>query len=106
MTAQDERNNILSACDEAHKAGLTRKRIAEEIGIPSRTLQNWASSETPNEDQRPHASRPKPSNALSEEERQIVLQTANLPENASLPPAQIVANLADQGIYIASESTF
>jgi putative transposase len=35
-----------------------------------------------------------------------ILRVCNLPENAAKPPAQIVVSLADQGIYLASESTF
>jgi len=34
------------------------------------------------------------------------LQTVNAPEYANKPPCQIVPALADQGVYIASESSF
>lgn len=34
-----------------------------------------------------------------------MLRTVNRPENRDLPPKQIVPKLADQGIYLASEST-
>ena len=43
---------------------------------------------------------------LSEEERQRILLTFNQAEYASLPPGQIVPALADQGLYIGSESSF
>ena len=43
---------------------------------------------------------------LSEEERQRILLTCNQPAYASLPPGQIVPALADQGLYIGSESSF
>ena len=43
---------------------------------------------------------------LSEEERQRILLTCNEPQYASLPPGQIVPDLADQGIYIGSERSF
>lgn len=39
-------------------------------------------------------------------ERKLVLQTACNPTFRDMAPPQIVAHLADQGIYIASESTF
>jgi len=35
-----------------------------------------------------------------------VLEICNSTPYASLPPAQIVADLADQGEYVASESSF
>lgn len=50
--------------------------------------------------------RPKPDTALSEEERQAIIHVCNETPYASLPPSQIVPALADQGIYLASESSF
>ena len=43
---------------------------------------------------------------LSEQERQQILTVCNKPQYASLPPAQIVPALADQGEFLASESSF
>ena len=57
-------------------------------------------------DKRPDAIRPEPSNKLSEEERQTILNTCNEPEYANLPPSQIVPTLLDEGIYHASESSY
>ena len=42
---------------------------------------------------------------MSEEERRRILEVANTLEYASRPPAQIVADLADKGEWLASEST-
>ena len=42
---------------------------------------------------------------FSEEERQPVLATINHPQYADLTPAQIVARLAEQKVFIGSEST-
>ena len=50
--------------------------------------------------------RPEPANKLSAEERAAVLDVCNSVEFASLPPSQIVPKLADQGRYLASESSF
>ncbi|MBG6219114.1 MULTISPECIES: DDE-type integrase/transposase/recombinase [unclassified Janthinobacterium] len=47
-----------------------------------------------------------PKNRLSDQEREQVLTVANSVEFGHLPPGQIVPRLADQGVYIASESTF
>jgi len=57
-------------------------------------------------DQRPLAKRPEPKNKLSAAERAQVIDISNQPEYASLPPSQIVPKLADQGEYVASESSF
>ena len=50
--------------------------------------------------------RPEPSNKLSEQERQDILDICNKPEYASLPPSQIVPALLDKGIYLGSEATY
>jgi putative transposase len=47
-----------------------------------------------------------PAHALSAQERAQILRVANEPRFAELPPARIVPMLADEGIYIASESSF
>ncbi|NYT66801.1 IS3 family transposase, partial [Alcaligenaceae bacterium] len=43
---------------------------------------------------------------LTEQEKAHILAVCNTPEHQSLPPSQIVPKLADQGIYVASESSF
>jgi len=58
------------------------------------------------EDGRPTAIRPEPRNKLTIEERAEMLAIANSADYGSLPPSQIVPALADNGRYIASESSF
>lgn len=55
---------------------------------------------------RPIVKRPTPINKLSDAEKQEILTIVKQKEYASLSPAEIVPALADQGIYIASESSF
>ena len=43
---------------------------------------------------------------MSEAERARIIEIANEPRFAETPPARIVPTLADEGIYIASESSF
>ena len=57
-------------------------------------------------DGRPGARRPVPANKLNSEEREAILAISNTPVFRSLPPSQIVPALADEGRYLASESTF
>lgn len=47
-----------------------------------------------------------PPNALTEAEQRRVLEVVNSPEFRGLSPKQIVPRLADEGVYLASESTF
>jgi putative transposase len=58
------------------------------------------------EDQRPLTTRPAPQNKLSKVEVQAILDVANAPEYASLPPSQIVPKLADKWLYHGSEPSF
>ncbi len=76
-----------------------------ELGIDIRTRQRWlkdAAEGGVNTDGRKDAERKKPVGALSEEERERVLEIADSPEYASKAPAQIVATLADKGEWVAS----
>jgi transposase InsO family protein len=74
-----------------------------EVGLSVRTLQRWR-AQSGGEDARRGPHRP-PANKLAPEELQNTIETMNLPEYRNLSPNQIVPRLADQGIYLASEST-
>ncbi len=76
-------------------------------GIDLRTVQRWRKNDGPIlGDRRPDAVRPMPSHALTGEERARIVAVANEPRFAETPPARIVPVLADEGTYIASESSF
>lgn len=107
MIPLTERQSIIDLFREAIAAGARRDKAAQELDFPTRTLRRWldAAGEV-HADRRPQAVRPAPVNRLTQEERQAVLALCNAPEYASLPPSQIVPRLADQGVYVASESTF
>ena len=92
--------------DEAIIAGARKEKACEEIGLSLRTLQRWRKSGEISGDKRPTADRPEPSNKLTEEEQQAILATCNQEKYADLGPSQIVPMLADNGQYIASESSF
>lgn len=92
--------------NEASDAGARKGKAAQELGLSLRTVQRWVEGDEVKADQRPHAQRPTPQNALSDRERGRILAVCNQPEYASLPPSQIVPRLADKGQYIASESSF
>ena len=106
MISASDRRTAIMLIEEATQAGAREKIACRELEISQRTLQRWRSDATPLEDQRPFANRPAPRNKLSEEETQAIIAVATKPEFQSLPPSQIVPVLADQCIYLASESTF
>jgi putative transposase len=91
----------------AHEAGARLRLACETVGIDVRTLQRWKAQEgLIKGDGRPSAVRPVPKHALSLAERTELLRVANEPRFAAVPPARIVPMLADEGVYLASESTF
>ena len=95
---------ILSLIDKAVESGARLHKAAALIGLSARTLIRWR-GQGGGEDQRNGPSAP-PGNKLSEKERQKVLEVSNSAPFRDLSPKQIVPKLADQGIYLASESTF
>lgn len=93
---------------EANVAGAGLVSACREIGICLRTLKRWRKAFGGDGDgmDRRKGSPRLVAHRLSEEERQRILLTCNQPEYASLPPGQIVPALADQGLFIGSESSF
>jgi putative transposase len=91
----------------AHQAGARLRLACETVGIDVRTLQRWKAKEgLIKGDGRPSAVHPTPEHALSPAERAELLRVANEPRFADVPPARIVPMLADEGVYLASESSF
>lgn len=108
MTSAAHRRKAIVLISEAHAAGEGLVSACGEIGICLRMLKRWQKAfagDRDGKDRRKGALR-LASHRLSEEERQRILLTCNKPEYASLPPGQIVPALADQGLYIGSESSF
>ena len=99
---------MIELIGEANAAGARLLSACGEIGICLRTLKRWRKAfggDGDGEDRRKGSPRDV-AHRLSEEERQRILLTCNQPEYASLPPGQIVPALADQGLFIGSESSF
>ena len=90
---------------DAVTAGARCAKACSELEISDRTLRRWTEDSQIHADQRPLVPRPEPANKLSDEERATILSLCNSTEFASLSPSQIVPKLADQGRYLASESS-
>lgn len=106
MISAPDRHHAVELIDEARENGARLEPACRELEITSRTYQRWTRAGEVSTDSRPEAVRPPPGNKLSSEERERVLNACHDPQYASLPPGQIVPKLADQGVYIASESSF
>lgn len=87
-------------------AGARIKPCCNEAQISLRTYRRWVRGSVIVDDKRPIAIRPVPSNKLSDEEISKIRDICHQPEYVNMPPSQIVPRLADQGIYVASESSF
>ena len=95
----------MALVQEAIQSGARQKSACEVLGLTSRTYQRWIKTGIVS-DGRITTKRPAPANKLSDVEREQVLRVCNTQVYAHLPPYQIVPRLADQGIYLASESSF
>ncbi|GAB7550467.1 hypothetical protein CS8_101830 [Cupriavidus sp. 8B] len=107
MIGLEDRQFVAQNIRVAHTDGARLRLACETAGIDLRTLQRWKAGEgLTSGDRRPDAVRPTPAHALSPAERATLLSVANEARFADMPPARIVPMLADEGVYIASESSF
>jgi putative transposase len=105
-----DRQMAIELIEEAVSAGARRHKACSVLEITVRTLQRWQRSLAEDQllgDQRKVAAAERlPANKLTEIERRCILAISNSQDYRSLPPSQIVPRLADEGEYMASESTF
>jgi len=88
---------------EAHAAGARLSRACREIGVSRRTLERWRAR--PDLDDGRVGTRLRPHNALSATEQAQVVSIMTSGRFGHLSPKQLVPELADRGLYLASEST-
>ncbi len=107
MTCTQQRQTLLGLIEQACAAGARLASACAQIGLSARTVQRWQRPEGHDGDRRVARlhERAEPSNKLSEAECKAAMAVLNSDEFKNLPPSQIVPRLADQGRYIASEST-
>ena len=107
MIGLEDRQALARDIDAAHEAGARLRLACEIAGIDVRTLQRWKAQRRARSGRWPAAGgAPDARHALSAAERAELLRVANEPRFADVPPARIVPMLADEGVYLASESTF
>jgi putative transposase len=94
---------FLEWLEEAVAAGARLAPACAELGLDPRTVQRWRACGV-GDDLR-HGPKTTPANKLSAAERRRALDVVNSPAFRDKSPKQIVPILAEQGQYIASEST-
>jgi putative transposase len=94
---------ILDALAEAQQQGARLETACATIGLTARTVQRWRA--VPDSDDLRRGPKQRPANALTAEEEALVVDVLTSPQYAGLSPKQIVPQLADEGLYLASEST-
>lgn len=97
----EDRRRVLELIEEAVASGARQGAACQELGLDERTFQRWR--------QRPADGRsgPKtvPPNTLTARQRRRVLDVLTSERFRDHSPRQIVPKLADEGVYVASEST-
>ena len=102
MIGAFDRRKALELIGEAVAAGCRKVKACEALGLSVRTVQRWNRE---NSVDRRKGTRAVPANRLSDAERAEVLAVLNAPAYRDKSPNQVVPLLADEGRYLASEST-
>jgi transposase InsO family protein len=98
---------VITLIDESCTAGARLAEACKILELSPRTVQRWRQDGTVKADGRKAGAQGRvPANKLTAAERNELLVAANAPQFAHLPPSQIVPRLADEGRYLASESSF
>ena len=95
---------IVGLVAEAVSAGARRDKACSTIGLCARTLTRWCAGGG-RKDGRAQGG-VSPAHKLTPAERAEIVTHATSAQYCDLSPRQIVPLLADQGVYVASESSF
>jgi transposase InsO family protein len=95
----------LPLVDEALASGARLSKVCHVLGISQRTVQRWLQQGPDGGDDRRRGPHTPPPNKIPERDREHILEVVNSEPYRDLSPKQIVPRLADQGVYLASEST-
>jgi putative transposase len=94
---------ILTAITQAQAAGARLAQACRIAGISARSIERWRRD--PDGDDRRQGPQRRPRNALSSTEETLILSVLTSSRFAHVSPRQLVPKLADEGLYLASEST-
>ncbi len=102
MISQEDKQAVLKLILEACRSGARKSKAAQLLGLTIRTLQRWGKNGLLDNRK---GSRAAPNNKLSDDEKTRIAAVLDSSKFAESNPNQIVPRLADQGIYLGSEST-
>jgi putative transposase len=94
---------IFEVIGEAQRNGARLSAACHVLGISARTLERWRGR--PDGDDRRVGPHRRAANALTQAEEARVLAVMESERYGGLSPKQLVPQLADEGLYLASEST-
>ncbi len=94
---------IIDLVGQAQASGARLSRACDLLGISARTVERWREDRQVGD--RRCGPRHRPSNALAPIEEAQVVTVLTSSRYAGLSPKQVVPQLADEGLYLASEST-
>ena len=96
---------IRESIAEAVTNGATAEAAADAVGLTARTVERWKKAPEGVGDLRA-GPKTTPTHALTAEERKQIVELATSPEYRNISVRQLVPRLADEGVYVASESSF
>ena len=99
----DVRSETLDFIKISTESGSRIEPACKAIGIDKRTFERWRKNSEGDLRRGPTTV---PANKLSDSERIEIIQIANSPQFRDKSPSQIVPILADEGKFVASESSF
>lgn len=99
----DKRMHVVELVREAVASGARKQKCCEVLEISLRSLQRWERGHITD---RRKGSLKTVTRKLSDDERELVVSTACSAKFQDCNPYEIVAILAEKGLYFASESTF
>lgn len=99
-----DRQNCMELVKQAQASGAGRAASCEVLDVSLRTLERW--EKDPDQGDQRRGPDTVCGHALSEKEKQAIVAVCNSSVYRDLSPWQIVAQLADQGRYLGSQSSF
>ena len=100
----EDRQSCIELVKQAKASGAGRAASCEVLDVSLRTLERW--EKQPDQGDQRRGPDTVCGHALSEKEQQAIVAVCNRSDYRDLSPWQIVARLADQGVYLGSQSSF
>ena len=100
----EDRQSCIALVKQAQASGAGRAASCEVLDISLRTLERW--EKQPDQGDQRRGPDTVCGHALSDNEKQAIVAVCNSSAYRDLSPWQVVARLADRGVYLGSQSSF